>query len=137
MSAEKIIAKIQAGESVLCEFCGLPFRIEEPYVAPWRISCPNGHQAYLIEWIPDISEEETLDAKSIWLTPVNDLNFEQLKLIKHLCGITSLNLLEMKRLYADEKKHLLLDDINKEQLTEIIEQLVEHKISFTIEDATA
>ncbi len=82
----------------------------------------------------DIASTLKTNYKSLWLEPTENLNFEQLKVIKDVFGLHDLNLIEIKKKYANRQKHLLCNHIHPTDVEKKIQKLFRVNIRFSIEE---
>lgn len=71
--------------------------------------------------------------QSIWLEPVINLDFKQLKKIKDLFGFNDLNIVSLKKKFCDNQKHLLSDKIHPDDISEKVNILSAFNIPFSIQ----
>jgi hypothetical protein len=124
------------GTTLMCNFCGKPFDVPQEQSFSDSIECSHGYacgpETEYSFLLPAIPEHEW---KAIWLEPITRLTYEQLSLLKRLGGFHKLNILEIRKIYLDGKRHLLVAREPPSALAEIARLLTKAKIPFTIEDA--
>lgn len=84
----------------------------------------------------DNDPKTKINYKSLWLSPVKDLSFEQLRMIKKVFDFHDLNILEMKKKYSNGERHLLCDGIHPEDAKEKAKELSRFSIPFFIQEET-
>ena len=126
----QIILKIEDNEFIQCPICGVVFTKDSFGIN--ELTCKNGHKFFAFTYTPTF-EGKTERKQSLWLVIEEKLSFEQLKVIRNLFSLKSLNLSEVKNMFREKGKYLVLQDEYESIVNEKAIKLLENRIKFVID----